>query len=55
MNLAWWLERSTWEHPDNAAAVVLRASGSGEPAAPAASRCCARKLATRSFPWRPPA
>ncbi len=31
MNLAWWLERSTWEHPDNAAAVVLRASGSGEP------------------------
>src|ERR1700737_944755 len=21
MNLAWWLERSTWEHPDNAAAI----------------------------------
>ncbi len=21
MNLAWWLERATWEHPDNAAAI----------------------------------
>src|ERR1700736_6856838 len=21
MNLAWWLERSTWEHPDDAAAI----------------------------------
>ena len=30
-------------------------SGSGEPCGPpAASRCCARKLATRSFPRRPP-